>query len=68
MPTPALSPHQHKSATACAILFSHISSASADLQLTKDPAPVPSTSFMLTIQPSQVLATVPGSTVLKNWS
>lgn len=46
LPTPALSPHQHKSATACAILFSHISSASADLQLTKDPAPVPSTSFI----------------------
>lgn len=41
-----LSPHHPKSATACAILFSHISSASADFQLTRDPAPTPCTSFI----------------------
>lgn len=43
--TPASVPSPtQQSATACAIIFSHIFSASADLQLTRNPVPVPRTS------------------------
>lgn len=35
-----------QSASACAALFGHVPSASADFQLTRDPAPAPCTSFV----------------------
>lgn len=42
----SLPPPPQQSASACAILFSHVSSASTDFQLTRVPAPAPSTSFI----------------------